>query len=433
MVTFKNFLILLAAIVMVGSGCQGQPAPVPIDSLQLQHIRRLTDSARHHEGKGNSTAALEYYKQALQKSKDYGLPEHEAKSLVHIAGILKADNADQSLEYLRKALVIAERINGHELKRDIFFAMSGIYKQQENYQEALKALEAHQKLLARTFDNNKAREIKHIEAEAQRKLERYIYLILIIFVVFVIIVLSIFFLRTHRLNKELKSSNKIKDKLFSIIGHDLRGPAGGIMDALNMVDAGILTNAEEKEIIGLLKKQSYSFNETLNTLLSWAATQLHGADTKMAQFDPGQLIQKSFDVLAGQARQKNIKINFQTQEKLSVYADPNHIDFIIRNILSNAIKFSNENSTIDVVAESEDQHVIISVADHGVGIPEEKQKQFSRVSNMESSFGTKGEKGTGLGLMLSKEFIKANHGKLWLKSVENEGTTVFLALQKYKT
>ncbi|MHB1177991.1 MAG: ATP-binding protein [Daejeonella sp.] len=425
----QKFLLLLTAIAMV-VGCQVQPVTAPIDSPKVQHIRKLTDTARYYEGEGNVKAALEYHKRALQKSKDYGLPGYEAKSLVHIAGILKTDDAEQSLEYLRRALVIAEGINGHELKTDIFLAMSGIYKQQENYQEALKALEAHQKLLARTFAKNRGREIAHIEAEGQRKLERYIYLIVIIFVVLAAILLSVFFFRTRRLNKQLKSSNKIKDKLFSIIGHDLRGPAGGIMDALNMVDAGVLTDAEEKEIIGLLKKQSYSFNETLNTLLSWASTQLHGADTKMAQFDPGKLIQKSVDVLAGQASQKNIKINVNTPEGLSVFADPNHIDFIIRNLLSNAIKFSHANSSIDIVVRSEEQQVIISVADYGIGIPEEKQKQFSLSSNMDSSFGTKGEKGTGLGLMLSKEFIRANQGELWLRSLEKEGTTVFLALQK---
>ena len=426
----QRLLLLLAAAILIGSGCQGKPSAVAVDSPQVQHIGRLADTAHYFERQGNVKAAMEYHKRAMQKSKEYGLPEHEAKSLVHIAGLLKKDNAGESLKYLGRALAIAERINGHELKADIYLAMAGIYKQQENYREALSALEMHQKLLERTFAKSRAMEVAHVEAQGVRKMERYIYLNVLVGIVLFAMVLVVFSFRTRRLNRALRSSNTIKDKLFSIIGHDLRGPAGGIMEALNMVDAGVLTEAEEKEVIGLLKKQSRSFNETLHTLLSWASTQMHGAGTKMVNFDPKPIIQKSLDVLDGQARQKNIKINVDVPERLSVFADPNHIDFIIRNLLSNAIKFSHPQSEIDIVAKSEDQLVIISIADHGIGIPEGKQKHFSLLSSIESSFGTQGETGTGLGLMLSKEFIQENKGRIWLKSMENIGTTFFVALQK---
>jgi len=421
--------LLLIAIILIVSGCNGQPAPHTVNP-QIEHVQKATRIARDFEDKGDTKTAIKYHKHALKKSEEYSLPEYQARSLINIAGILKNDSAGESLEYLRKALDIAEQINSHELRANIFLAMSGIYKQQENYREALNALSEHQKLLSRTFASNQAKELAHIEAEGRRKLERYTYLIIIIFVILSALLLAAYYFRTAKLNKDLQSSNKIKDKLFSIIGHDLRGPASGIMGALEIIDSGILSNEEEREIIRLLKKQSLSFNDTLNTLLSWASTQLKGANTEMTHFDPRVMIQKSLDILEGQAREKNITFNVQAPDGLSVNADPNHIDFIIRNLLSNAIKFSHENSEIDISVKEEDKQIIIAILDHGIGIPEAKQKRFSVFSGMESTFGTKGEHGTGLGLMLSNEFIRENKGRIWLKSMENIGTTFFVALQK---
>ncbi len=423
-----RYHFFLLPIFTIATSCSGQPAV--IEDSRNSSVQRLSDSAHVYEKQGNKKAALQYHKRALNAYENAGMPQQEAQTLVKIALLLKNEDVEASLQHLKEALEIAQRIGHQKLKADILLAMAENYKQQENYREALAALEAHQKLLQTTFSRNKAREIAHIKVVESAKLERYIFLTAIVFILFIAIAMAVYFARTNKLNKELLASNQVKNKLFSIIGHDLRGPASGIMEALNMIDSGILNEAEQKEVIGLLKKQSRSFNETLNSLLSWAATQLQGAEIQQVRFDVKGIMQKSLDVLEGQAKQKHITIHNQIPDRLFVLADMNHVDFVIRNLLSNAIKFSYENGNIELAGSENDDQVVISVSDHGTGIPAAKQKFFSVSSTyMESSFGTKGESGTGLGLMLSKEFIQANNGRMWMESQEGDGTTVFVALK----
>lgn len=419
---------VLLTIVITTTSCSGQQ--VVKNNPEKTYLQQLSDSAGLYEKQGKSKTALHYHKRALHASRAAGMSEQEARILVKIASLLKNENAGASLQYLKDALEIAQRLGHHELKTDILLALAENYKQQENYREALATLEAHQKLLQTTFAKNKAREIAHVKAAEAAKLERYIFLSVIIFILLTAAASAIYFSRINKLNKELRASNQVKDKLFSIIGHDLRGPAGGIMEALDMVDSGILNEAEQKEVIGLLKKQSRSFNETLNSLLNWAATQLQGAETHKGRIDVKAIIQKSLDVLEGQARKKHITINNKIPDNLFALADMNHVDFVIRNLLSNALKFSYENGSIEIAGKEEDNQVVISVADHGMGIPVAKQQQFAvSASYMESSFGTSGETGTGLGLMLSKEFLQANNGRIWVESEEGAGTTFFVALK----
>lgn len=407
--------------------CHSQPPPADIND---QHIQKIIHKAHEYEKLGNIDTAIHYHKEVLKKSKRLKLPEYEVKALLNIARLLKKEDARMSLEHLNDALLIADQLNHHELRADIFLAMAEIYKQEENYKEALTALEEHHTLLDTIFSKNNEREILRIRAADARKLERTIGLIAIISVMAIAAVLAFYFRKTRNLNKQLQSSNLIKDKLFSIIGHDLRGPAGNIMEALNMVESGDLNDVEQREILAMLKKQSYAFNETLNALLNWGNTQLKGGEIHPVNFNPKNTIQMSLDVLEGQARKKNITITMSVGDHLTVLADPNHVDFVIRNLLSNAIKFSHEGGAIEISAKEQDAKVTISVTDYGSGIPEEKQKQFSSSAYMESSFGTKGEKGTGLGLMLSKEFIELSKGRIWLESKVGVGTTFYISLQK---
>lgn len=410
-------------------GCKQQP--VVVNDSKNAALQLLLDSAELYQKKGDAKSAMAYHKRALSVTKAKGMQEKQAHVLFNIALLLKNEDAGASLQYLKNALEISDRLGHHELKKDILLAMAENYKQQENYKEALAALEAHQKLLQVTFAKSKAAEIRHVQAVGAAKLERYVLLTVILFILLIGIGLAVYFVRIKKLNKALQASNQVKDKLFSIIGHDLRGPAGGIMEALNMVDTGILDEQEQKQVIALLKKQSHSFNETLNSLLNWAATQLQGSQTHKARFDVRTVIQKSLDVLEGQARRKHITIHNQLADQLFVLADMNHVDFVIRNLLSNAIKFSYENGHIDIIANTEQDQVVISVADQGMGISEDKQQLFSVGStHMESSYGTNGESGTGLGLMLSKEFLQANNARMWVESKEGQGTTFFIALNR---
>lgn len=422
----KNYLFTLVCVLLVVTGCKGQPQ-ARVDTSLITH-KVLSDSARILEARGDTDRALHYHKRALMHARRHVLQEQEARTLMHIARLLKREDADQSLAHLDNALQIAERLHKHDLKADILLAKAGIYKQQQNYHEALATLEAHQRLLQQVFNKNKAQEIARLQENDDQQRERAIFITILTALALLAGVFAFYYRRTKRLNNALYESNQIKNKLFSIIGHDLRGPAGGIMQALEMIDAGLLDEQEEKEVIRLLKQQSQAFNETLNTLLNWAAAQLKGTEPHIASVDAMIAIRKTLDLLMAQAMAKNIHITAQQDGGLPVMADSDQLDFVVRNLVSNAIKFSFPGGQIDITAKKQKHEAIIAVHDNGKGIPKEKQAQLFAEGRLTSTFGTKGEKGTGLGLMLSWDFIRANNGRIWFDSREGAGTTFYVSL-----
>lgn len=419
---FVCLLMLLGTV-----SCKGQ-SQVPADTGHLATYQSITDSAMSYIAQRDTTKALQYHKKALLHARKQGLHEHEARTLVHIAMLLEKQESGQSLSYLNSALKIAEHLNKQELRADILMAISSVYKQQQNYKESLAALEAHRSLLQAVFEKNKKQEFAKLHAEESRERERYVFLTILVSFVMLIGIFAFYYRRIRLLNKALYKSNKIKDTLFSIIGHDLRGPAGGIMQALEMVDTGLLDQQEEKEVISLLKQQSHTFNETLNTLLTWATAQLKGAQPQVTSVNTTTAIQRSIDLLKAQATVKDIRINYPAENGLSVLADSNQLDFVVRNLISNAIKFSFPGGSIDIITEKKDNTAVIAVRDHGKGITADKQRELFAEGRLNSTFGTKGEKGTGLGLMLSWDFVRANQGRIWCDSKEGVGTTFYICL-----
>ena len=422
----STYLIIFFGIL----GCNAQSKPTT-DTTHVTVHQNLTDSAKTHALNGDTTKAIYYHKKALVHSRNHGLQEHEANTLLHIGVLLKGQDVEQSRSYLTNALTIAERLNKHDLRANILLAMSSVYKQEQNYKESLAAPEAPQKLLQDVFKKSRAEETAKLRAQEERQRERAIFLTVMISLFLLIAIFAYYYRRTKKLNKALFQSNQIKDTLFSIIGHDLRGPAGSIMQALEMLGTGLLNQQEEEQMIDLLKQQSHSFNETLNTLLNWAAAQLKGAQPQITQVDVMTTIQQSLSLLKAQAAIKNISINSATSDNLHVLADKDQLDFIIRNLLSNAIKFSYPGGQISITIKKQDKIAIIAVHDNGKGIPIEKQRELFSEGRLNSTFGTKGEKGTGLGLMLSWVFIQANKGSIWFESNEGAGTTFYVSLPIY--
>jgi signal transduction histidine kinase len=423
----KFYLIACFVMGLMVWHCKGQSIPT-IDTIAVHAYQSLTDSAHAAALRGDTDTSLQFHKHALAHARKHGMQEHQAHALINIARLLKNDDAGQSLSYLRNALQIAERLHKHELRADILLAMSGIYKQQQNYREALTTLEAHQALLQKVFEKNKVQETARLRAGEARALERAVFITVLIAVLILAGFFAWHYHRTKRLNRALQQSNQIKDTLFSIIGHDLRGPAGNIMQALEMVDAGLLDEAEEQEVISLLKDQSRSFNETLNNLLNWAAAQLKGAQPHIASVDALTSIRKTLELLNAQAAAKGIRINVPNEEGLSIMADSDQLDFVVRNLVSNAIKFSYPGGQIDIAAKKQENTAVISVQDNGKGIPTDQQAYLFSAGKLKSTFGTKGEKGTGLGLMLTWDFIRANRGRIWFDSKEGAGTTFYVSL-----
>lgn len=409
-------------------------------------ITLLDEEGKVFEKEGERVRALSVYKLALQEAKKYNRPQEEAQALISIAGVLKKQNAKQSLADLKQALKIAGDLHQPKLEATIYQALASVYRQEKDYKEAMEALEEHHRLLDSLLGADTTKDIAGLDSsyalESQREKvgqlqqvnkqeSREINLgIVILAAVMVILVLLWFYVqKVKKLNRELQASNKVKDTLFSIIGHDLKGPAGSAAQLFAMMEEGDFSEEELKGMISELRAQTSASFELLNALFEWGRTQLQGVSVKPQMLDSKPIINKNIALLSQQAGIKNITITDHTPADAKLLADPNHFDFIIRNLLSNAIKFTFSGGKIDVTLSENAQEMVYGVRDTGIGISELQQKAFLK-SNLSVNFGTGGEKGSGLGLLLIKEFMKANNGRIWLQSVEGEGTTFYFSFPK---
>jgi PAS domain S-box-containing protein len=230
---------------------------------------------------------------------------------------------------------------------------------------------------------------------------------------------------------ELKEANASKDKILSIIGHDLLGPIGTQKSILDMVIDDVEDFTRE-EILSLLKTMKPSLDATytmIENLLSWARIMRRSIKPNRQKENLASVVAKSFDLLQQQAAQKNIRLVYEGDEEVNAVFDKNLIDIVIRNLLSNAIKFSNPDSTIRLTVTRGDKEVVVSVADQGMGLTKEQiEKILKEKEKMESRLGTRKEKGTGLGLVVVKEFIQMNKGKLSIESEPGKGTVFSFTL-----
>ena len=225
--------------------------------------------------------------------------------------------------------------------------------------------------------------------------------------------------------EELKQINASKDQMFMVIGHDLRGPLWNLRALIELIkeDEDEFTENERRDNFNALSRSVQSVSDLLENLLFWAKSQ----DGKMVfnpvKTDLKKLALKSIRPYISWAEMKNVKINiYADEEKHPVIADENMIQAVIRNFLSNAIKYSFKNSNIDVSIKTLDNALRFSVTDHGIGMPQERTKEIFSNEIISSSKGTGNEVGSGIGLGLSKEFISRHKGKINAVSAPGKGT-----------
>lgn len=229
---------------------------------------------------------------------------------------------------------------------------------------------------------------------------------------------------------ELEEINETKDKLFSIIGHDLRGPISALNELLKLYNNGHVTETEFLEFIPSLVKDVDHISFTLNNLLSWGQTQMNGVITTPSEVDLKTIVRHNMNLLGETARNKSIKIVNEVDDNTIIWSDNNQIDIVIRNLVSNSIKFTPENGIITIAAKEKNKHWQICVRDTGVGMDKETMgKLFSKNENL-TTYGTNNEKGTGLGLSLCKEMVEKNNGTIWVDSRLKIGTSFYFTIPK---
>ena len=232
--------------------------------------------------------------------------------------------------------------------------------------------------------------------------------------------------------EKLRELNAAKDKLFSIIGHDLKNPFFVISSYVEIINEEYYQLSDEKkhEIIKSIGETSKFANRLLEDLLHWARTQ-----TGRIEFNPEPLnlrrtVNTTIELLKSQASKKNIKLVSLIDPTYIVNADRNMTETIFRNLISNAIKFSSENGEVKISAKDKNEFFELTVSDNGIGMSPDDISKLFRIDVNNSQIGHSKEKGTGLGLILCKEFVERHGGKIWVESAEDQGSNFYFTLCK---
>lgn len=229
---------------------------------------------------------------------------------------------------------------------------------------------------------------------------------------------------------ELLELNRIKDKFFSIISHDLKNPFQSLLGYAQMLKEEFDTYSveEKKEIIEGILNISKKTQQLLDNLLNWARLQTNRIKIYEEEINLERLVDQIFDTLYVQASLKKVKLICDVSHHLKLRTDFDILSVILRNLISNAIKFSFLSGTVRVLAIEKSNRIEISVIDSGVGMSSEMVDGLFDLKNLVSERGTKGEKGTGLGLILCKEFVERIEGRIWVSSIEGEGSIFTFSL-----
>lgn len=225
--------------------------------------------------------------------------------------------------------------------------------------------------------------------------------------------------------EELQRTIAGRDKLYSVIAHDLRSPMGSIKMVLNMLILNLpfeKIGAEMYELLTMANQTTEDVFSLLDNLLKWTKSQIGKLNVVYQDVDLVEVTDGVIEIFSMVASLKKIRIREMKPERMMVNADIDMLKTVVRNLLSNAIKFSKENSEILVKMEEVNGMAVVSVQDHGCGISEEGQKKLLHADTHFSTFGTNNEEGSGLGLLLCKDFVVKNGGKLWFTSKEGEGS-----------
>ncbi len=233
-------------------------------------------------------------------------------------------------------------------------------------------------------------------------------------------------------NEELKSLNASKDKFFSIIAHDLKSPLSGVLGFAEILieDYDELDDKEIKEFIEHIHQAAQNLNELLENLLDWSRIQTGRLNFELVKLNLDSTFHDIISLFYQNALNKNIKLEKLVDDNLNVLADKNSIKTILRNLVSNGIKFTQSGGTVSLLAEEKDEMILITVQDSGIGISKENINKLFKVDINYSTPGTNNERGTGLGLVLCKELVEKNGGNIWVESEIGKGTKFIFTLPR---
>lgn len=260
----------------------------------------------------------------------------------------------------------------------------------------------------------------------------YVYFFTLIIIYFILTSIITSYNRERLLAEkraeQLEIANQSKNKLFSILAHDLRSPLNSIQSFLEISMEVEIEEEEKRSINSSLLKETKYTGQMLINLLSWSKTQMEGASVKLLVLNLEWALETTLLLQTSLAEEKGLILNNKLLPNLYVIADSDMLELIVRNLLNNAIKFTPPGGQITISSEVHGKECWIKIQDTGIGID---KVDFGHIFslNSQSTYGTNQEKGVGLGLVLCKEFIELQEGRIWVESTLNVGTTFFISLQ----
>ena len=230
---------------------------------------------------------------------------------------------------------------------------------------------------------------------------------------------------------ELAELNQTKDKLFSIMGHDLRSPVASIITLIEILlsDLGNMNHKEIRELLNDISQLSQIHIKLLENLLQWARLQTGALQCHPDNYLLSEIIRDTIPICEYRFKAKDIKFVQELEYQTTVFVDNNMIQTVIRNLITNAGKFTRRGGAITLKSEKlDDYEVQVSVSDTGIGMSQQQLAQLFKLDKLQSRYGTENEAGTGLGLIICRDFVQKNNGRIWATSSENEGSTFFFTL-----
>jgi two-component system, sensor histidine kinase and response regulator len=423
---------------------------------------------------GTAQLALKNYAQALgyhQKALEAAIGSKEkyiqANALNGIARVyIETGSPAKAIDTINRALALFVEVNAKLEIRDTYLLLSAAYEKMGNYNRALALYKLGAAAQDSLFNDEKAKLMNVIaysyeidkkqqqiellakdnELNRAKSKQQFIGLLFLAGMVLCAAAIAFLLYRNGRIKErnnkellaqkeqisaqaaELEAVNKTKDKLFAIIGHDLRGPVGSLGLMLNLIGQDEMSQDEFKKVANEIKDEVDTVYITLENLLIWSRSQMKGIQTVKKTLDMAHAADRPMQLLQQAADAKNITLVNEIPRGSYALADNDQVDFIIRNLVANAIKFTPHGGLISVAAAKANGWLTISVKDNGSGIEEAVQQQLFSIDYVSGDSYSGSKAGTGLGLIMCREFVENNGGRIWVESKVGEGSVFYFTL-----
>lgn len=436
------------------------------DNFRTAFSKRTLGDISFEEG--NFKEALRNFEECLALANKQNNNFLKASTQYRIGNTyLKLNNPDKALQYLDTNILLVKKFGYRSEMESTYKATSEAYLMKRDFSKAYEFLILYHQMKDSLIEQSNSEKLTVIQDRYNSEIEntqielltkssllkeneiktqrKFIY---IGFGILAVMSVSLFILQRSKainaaanrllaannelINKqanELLKLNATKDKIFSIIGHDIRSPLAGLQGLLNLAVSSAMTQQEFVDVSKNLKKNLDYVRSDLDNLLHWANAQLSGIEPNFENCHLQKLIAELVNLHSELAKAKEVGLTNDVPENIEAWADINHVRLIIRNLISNAIKFCRPGNGVKITASLNAGRVKIEVADTGLGMSDEEVQRLFKIDTHFTKLGTQNERGVGLGLVLVKEFVQFNKGSITVYSKQGRGSTFTIFLE----